>query len=312
MYEKRVPLFMYCVSPLHMGAGSSLGVIDNPIQRERHTEYPTMAGSGIKGAVRHHFWARLNGNGTGEGMLKRVFGPTPEEGDEFAGALSFSDAQVLAFPVRCTSSAYVYATSPTALARGRRLLEIAGISVDWGPKAEPEAGACIVCPDIKVKDKQILLENFQFDCVPDEGLKATASWLAENALPDHDAFGFFRKKLAEDLVMLTEEDFSYFVRNCTVVEPHVRINDVTGTAEDGGLFYTENLPPETVLVTLMMTTRERTKDGALDAGGIKDWILNGDRANNPEGFTGLDGEMVQIGGDATTGRGQVFFKALEA
>jgi CRISPR/Cas system CMR subunit Cmr4 (Cas7 group RAMP superfamily) len=40
-----------------MGAGSAVGVIDNPIQRERHTGHPCFAGSGIKGAMRHGFEA---------------------------------------------------------------------------------------------------------------------------------------------------------------------------------------------------------------------------------------------------------------
>jgi CRISPR-associated protein Cmr4 len=45
-------VFLYAVSPVHMGAGQAIGVIDNPIQ-QRHTNHPCFAGSGIKGAVRH-------------------------------------------------------------------------------------------------------------------------------------------------------------------------------------------------------------------------------------------------------------------
>ncbi|WP_438438787.1 RAMP superfamily CRISPR-associated protein [Hydrogenophilus thermoluteolus] len=53
MFEKYAALFLYAVSPVHMGAGQATGVIDNPIQRERHTNHPCFAGSGIKGALRH-------------------------------------------------------------------------------------------------------------------------------------------------------------------------------------------------------------------------------------------------------------------
>jgi len=55
MFEKHAAMFLYAVSPVHLGAGSSVGVIDNPIQRARHTGHPCFAGSGIKGAVRHGF-----------------------------------------------------------------------------------------------------------------------------------------------------------------------------------------------------------------------------------------------------------------
>jgi CRISPR-associated protein Cmr4 len=45
-------MFLYAVTPVHMGPGTALGVIDNPIQREVHTGHPVFAGSGIKGALR--------------------------------------------------------------------------------------------------------------------------------------------------------------------------------------------------------------------------------------------------------------------
>jgi CRISPR-associated protein Cmr4 len=37
MFEQKAAVFLYAVSPVHMGAGQAIGVIDNPIQRERHT-----------------------------------------------------------------------------------------------------------------------------------------------------------------------------------------------------------------------------------------------------------------------------------
>ena len=39
MFEKTAALFLYSVSPVHMGAGQAVDVIDNPIQRERHTQH---------------------------------------------------------------------------------------------------------------------------------------------------------------------------------------------------------------------------------------------------------------------------------
>ncbi len=54
MFEHTRLLFLYAVSPVHMGAGQAISVIDNPIQRERHTDHPLVAGSGLKGTLRHH------------------------------------------------------------------------------------------------------------------------------------------------------------------------------------------------------------------------------------------------------------------
>uniref|UniRef100_A0A832EDS6 Type III-B CRISPR module RAMP protein Cmr4 n=1 Tax=Desulfacinum infernum TaxID=35837 RepID=A0A832EDS6_9BACT len=116
---------MRICTPVHMGAGQALGIIDNPIQRERSTDHPYLAGSGIKGAFRHAargLWAQENG------LLDRVFGPE-HDGSDHAGAISFADAQLVAFPVRSLKGVYVYATSPLALQRLARLAGVAGIAL---------------------------------------------------------------------------------------------------------------------------------------------------------------------------------------
>ena len=140
MYQAQKALFLYCVSPVHMGAGTAVGLIDNPIQREKHTDYPMMAGSGLKGAVRHHFAMTWN-----KPLIERLFGPESGAQDLNAGAVSFGDAQLVAFPVRCTKSAFVYATSATAVARTRRLLALTknGQAIEW-PELRVAAGQCAV------------------------------------------------------------------------------------------------------------------------------------------------------------------------
>ncbi|MDW8469617.1 MAG: type III-B CRISPR module RAMP protein Cmr4 [Burkholderiales bacterium] len=129
MYQRSAAVFLYAVSPVHMGAGQAIGVIDNPIQRERHTSHPTIAGSGIKGALRHA-WTALNGDN--DHVIKRILGPKPDDGELYAGAASFGDAQLVLFPVRALRGGFVYATCPTALSRARRLLRHLRIACDWG------------------------------------------------------------------------------------------------------------------------------------------------------------------------------------
>ena len=52
MYQIAKPLFLICETPLHAGSGSDLGIVDLPIQRERHTSFPKIEGSSLKGALR--------------------------------------------------------------------------------------------------------------------------------------------------------------------------------------------------------------------------------------------------------------------
>ncbi len=312
MFEKQAVLFLYAVSPVHMGAGQAIGVIDNPIQRERHTGHPCFAGSGIKGAVRHGFKA-IGGN---PNLINDLFGPESGSSDLHAGAVSFGDAQLVIFPVRSLKGGYVYATCPQALARARRLMEAVGLSVTWRDLPNVAEGECLVAnPKLlsqrKTNGQQtdvLHLEAFEYTAKEkdNQALKTIATDLASKAIPDGNGYGFFREKLKTDLVVLSDTDFAYFVQHATLVEPHVRIDDETGTAADGGLFYTENLPPESLLVAPVLASQVRNgkkKDDSnfMDAANVLLKIT-----------TVINGKLLQIGGDATTGRGLVVANIVEA
>ena len=48
-------LTFYAASPIHAGSGASVATVDLPIQRERHTGWPHIQASEVKGALRSHF-----------------------------------------------------------------------------------------------------------------------------------------------------------------------------------------------------------------------------------------------------------------
>ncbi|ACV35493.1 type III-B CRISPR module RAMP protein Cmr4 [Accumulibacter sp.] len=299
MFEAQQLVFYSCVSPVHMGAGQAIGVIDNPIQREVHTGHPLIAGSGLKGAVRHHFTRTWQDNE----LISRLFGPERNASDH-AGAIAFSDATLVTFPVRSLRNTFVHATCPSALARLKRL---AGSTAAWAVPSVDEGKARLASAAI-LSDKRLLLEVFDFAAAADAEVTVVADWLATNALPPGAEHEFFRNKLKNDLVVLSDTDFGHFVRNATVIEAHVRIDDKTGAAADGALFYTENLPPESLLVGLLLASVERRKgpgkDDLYDADRVLAAVLHdqGERC-------GLHDHLLQVGGDATTGRGLLVIHA---
>lgn len=300
MFQRQAAVFLYAVSPVHMGAGSAVGVIDNPIQRERHTHHPSFAGSGIKGALRHGFEA-IGGDPK---LIDRLFGPPSQNGDLHAGALSFGDAQLVAFPVRSLKGGYVYATSPQALARAQRLLVLVGVKTGW-KVPEVAEGQCITANPALLSgsdnDKKLHLEAFEYTARVSPDLPALSQDLSTKALPPGGEYAFFRTKLAQDLVVLSDTDFSYFVEHATLVEPHVRIDPHTGTAANTGLFYTENLPPESLLLAPLMASATRSsKEEKLEAEDVLFKLK-----------TLINGRLIQIGGDATTGRGLVMAQVVE-
>jgi len=307
MFEKHAAVFLYAVSPVHMGAGQAIGVIDNPIQRERHTEHPCFAGSGIKGAVRHVFEA-LGGDRT----HIKLFGPEAGSNELHAGAVSFGDAQLVCLPVRSLKGGYVYATCPQAIARAQRLLALVGAKPAWPALPAVAEGKCLVANPALLAERRVEgqptkvlhLEAFEYEAQEHQTtvVKEIGKTLADRALPAGEGYTFFANKLSTDLVVLSDTDFAYFARNAMLVEPHVRINDETGTADDRGLFYTENLPPESLLVAPLLVSRTRTgrADDYLDAVAVMAQIK-----------AVIDGRLLQIGGDATTGRGLVAARLVE-
>lgn len=305
MFEKHAALFLYAVSPVHMGAGQAVGVIDNPIQRERHTGHPCFAGSGIKGAVRHGFEALSKGTKIEKPLqevINTLFGPDAGSSDLHAGAVSFGDAQLVALPVRSLKGGYVYATCPQAISRAQRLLGLIAVTVNWPALPDVQDGDCLLAnPQLLTGDK-LHLEAFEYSAKVSQELPKLSENLAASALPGGDGYAFFRDKLKTDLVVLSDTDFAYFAQNAMLVEPHVRIDPDTGTAKDGSLFYTENLPPESLLIAPMLASKTRTgnKDDQDDAAGVMAKIKNV-----------VDGKLLQIGGDATTGRGLVVAKVVE-
>ena len=279
-------LYIFTRTPLHVGAGSSVGAIDQPIQRERHTGFPIIPGSSIKGVLADQ------GNATDEdgriildkernNATKRtedgafLFGQgAGKDGDQGnAGAISFGEAQLLAFPIRSAKGCFAWLTSPLALERWKRISGI-NISVPKAPK-----------PNKAYFNEKLLGQKI--------GNNTTASALFEDYVFFHEAEfeaaktlassikvdGLWSDLAAEHLVLVSDETLSHFARTACEVAQHVVIDDETGTAKDGLLFNQENVPAE----TLFFSTLTESKQGALEKLTIP----------NP----------IQLGGDATTGLG---------
>lgn len=132
-------LFIHAQTSLHPGTGTALGTVDLPIQRERHTGWPTIAGSSLKGITRDtcreriaaglpehdpvtlddgkpRNWSRRR-RADHDVELTAVFGPPTGQAEDHAGAISITDARILAFPVRSAKSVFAWVTCPEALRR---------------------------------------------------------------------------------------------------------------------------------------------------------------------------------------------------
>ncbi len=266
---KQKLLYLFTRTPLHVGAGSSVGAIDQPIQRERHTGFPIIPGSSVKGVLRDHL-KRL-----GDDTLNDLFGQGGDGENFSAGKVSFGEARLVAFPVRSAKGAFALATSSLAL---QRFARDAGLSHEV-PTA-PADMTCLAGGKLVIEKngkKAVVLEEYRFNVVdtfPQEWEKALSTLLSDAVLAG--ATGRF--------VLLSDGDLSHFAVNACQVNQHVRIDDATGTADDGGLFNEETVPSECLFYAPLTVLPRGAEDNAV--------------------FKALEIEqLVQFGGNGTTGLG---------
>lgn len=283
MFENASIAIMYAVTPCHAGSGSALGVVDLPIQRERHTNWPMIQASGVKGAFRANF-DRFKNNISEESrgeinefkkLTDSVFGTS--EGTGYAGSLSIGDARILAFPMRSSAAPFVWITCPAVLKRFQKDLKIANLKDFDASNYSVKDNEAINLGSEVLKDS-ILIEEYE--------VKVTKT----EALPDSIKDYF---KEATRLLLVSDEVFNYGVSNCTQIMAQIKIDSKTGTTADGSLRYQEELPSDTIMYTVIHwgDTKNSTEE-KLKAEIIKKFITKE-----------VIAQHIQIAGDETCGRG---------
>ncbi len=260
MPDSAAILYLHAVTSLHPGSGTALGVVDLPIQRERHTNWPVVPGPSLKGVLREAMRPRLGGNGE----WHAIFGPETKNASAHAGAVTFTDARLLAFPVRSLKGVFAWVTCKAVLDRYARDLTLAGITADGLSVSDPPTGHMLApknCP-LLIEDNAALLEEFDFTRAGDSA--PVAEWLSRHAGVDAAA----QERLRSHLVVLNETDFTHFAVHATEIIARVGIDAKTRTVRDKALFYEEFLPPETLLYAVILASPSRRQEMAMESGVI--------------------------------------------
>ncbi len=280
---------MHAISPVHAGAGSATGAVDLPIQRERHTGWPHIQASGVKGAFREHcqsVWMLRGVEQNGlvakddkkqaEELTKRIFGMSEGQRSQ-AGAVAFSDARLLAFPVRSNLAPFVWVTCPALLKRLARDLQLAGFD---------STGLA----DATIKDDNFAIIKGEL----------TGDLILEDVCltPGKDDYTGLAEIIAkldntiDRLVLIPDDHFTFLMETATEIQAQIKIVPETGTTQDGSLRYEELLPADSVLYTVVFFGAERTDEtNQIQLEMLSEIVL--DVAN----------KYIQLGGDMTLGRG---------
>lgn len=286
MSEKSL-LFVQALTGLHPGGGTALGMVDLPVQRERHTSWPLIPGSSLKGVLRAEC-NRLSTEGPdADPEVLAAFGPPTGSASEHAGAITISDARILAFPVRSLTGVFAWVTCPAVLDRLSRdlaILQAAGLP--GYPRPERNAACCAPNSPICTDSQSLILEEFEFS---NNGRDAStiADWLATWAI-DHKAT---KEQLRQHVAVLHDDDFTYFVRNATEIVARIGLDYDLKTVRKGALFYEEYIPAETLFYSLVLCGRSRLDTHQATGREIMEWIES------------RQIRYLQIGGGETVGKG---------
>ncbi len=325
-------IFLYAETPLHAGSGTDLGAVDLPLQRERMSKLPVIQGSGVKGAWREELEAWRQGLGAeaeewGK-QLEGLFGPKPPserspgqaaaenapEKEEFAGAISLTDARLLLLPARTVWGGWAWLTCPLILQRLGRDLEILGQgAVPWtqfdpGERDVLEkgealigAGSTVVKEEPGTKQKRLLIEDLDYTARVSDRVQKLAEWLGKHAFPEGQSYAPFRERLPGQVAVLSDQEFRFLAEHATEVVTRVRIDPKTGTVAKGALWTEENLPAESVLWSLGLFSHDRRKGGE----SKQSLAVRQEEQRRLFREAATQVSRIRLGGDRTVGRGVV-------
>jgi len=309
MYSIEIPFFLHALTSLHAGSGSEIGIVDLPIQREKHTGYPKIESSSLKGAIRSTVEAMVSRKAhdnkyTIKKDVELVFGKkTKKDNDESqASAISLADARTLLFPVKSMRGVFTFITCPAVLKRFNYELKLftkEGYEHAYLPI--PPART-ISSEHLFIGKNQIVLEEYPYEMEVNNETMKLAEKLEKLLFPER--LGFVNDRL----VIVSDDDFSDFVQLSTEVQPRIRIDESTGVVEEKALFYEENLPPETILYSFLFIGNARVSNQNVESKNGENNKNNTLTAKEIEELFRDENyfpQVFQLGGDATIGRGLI-------
>lgn len=270
-------LTLFTRTPLHVGAGASVGAVDQPIVRERHTRFPVIPGSSLKGVLADLWF-------DDQKTREELFGTV-----DHVGSLLVGESKILAFPVRSAAGCFAYLTCPLALQRFNRDT-VFGIPV---PSLSDNEHVALPKDSILKIDEKVVFEEYpltvqEWDLKSGcrlEELSDDAAWKGDESTKLES----FRKRIA----VISDSLFQYFVENDCEIANHNVIDDGTGVVKN--FFNQENVPSEAMFYTIL---HSQPKKNTLPPDSEKKDAFSKLKSK-------LDdvGNILQIGADITTGLG---------
>ena len=269
-------LFVYALTPLHLGAGRSAasGPVDLPIQRDEFG-FPVIWSSSLKGVLRSNFTLKARNaqseeeQVTRETFVRAVFGPEPAspEVSEYSSAVSVLDARLLMIPARSLKGVWCYLASPHLLNYYKVYLEIAS---EYAPQLKTNLdGIKNLVETVEKAFKSRGADADRTALVSDERCVVRSDQRSVVVLNEEEFAAEVRGELAgiwkllpsgteqRCIAVVTDDAAERLVRKSLVIQPRIRLDYERKTVSPGGLWDEEYLPQRTLMVSLVVAKRPR-------------------------------------------------------
>ncbi|MCR4420909.1 MAG: type III-B CRISPR module RAMP protein Cmr4 [Spirochaetales bacterium] len=301
MFNESSLITYYALTPIHTGAGSSVSYIDLPVQRERHTSFPMMAGSGLKGVFR----ALAKRNWDNDDKINKIFGP--ENGSEASSCIAFTDAKILLYPVRSVKNIFAWITCPYILNRLKEDLASAGKNIDNFSIPElADDSKIIIYSDSKLKidNSNVGLEEFVFNVMNSQISLDNIINKIKEFIPATDTTNNLCKRFA----VVSDNVFADLVNYAVEVRTRIQIDQTTGTAQNKALFTIEMVPSESVFYNLIFVSDQKFKSGDQEKNSNDNKSKDNKKVLEMVEELVNNNQVIQVGGDETIGNGFVKLK----
>lgn len=285
-------LYIHALSPIHTGIGQSSGVIDLPVAREKHTGYPFLPGSSLKGVLRDA--ARPKKGDATETVFWQAFGPETDHADKNSGALQFTDGRLLAMPIRSFYGTFAWVTCRETLMRWKNDFVFSDLTNTLAIPPAPALDALRVAtpgklsePNSPAPPAMVYLEDFDLNVAADDdsSLNAIAKAVAKGVFDDPD----WQALLIDRFAMVHNDLFNHFSQLATDVTARIKIARESKTVDKGQLWYEEAIPAESIFSCPLSLEARHTANETAFFGFVETAAMN----------------TLQIGGKASVGRGLI-------
>lgn len=268
-----------CVTNLHVGSGDSdFGLIDNRVQRDVLTEFPTIHSSSLKGALK----ASVDEDKID---ILDIFGGEIEENGKKRsqqGKYKFFPANLLAIPVRSDVQPYFMATCPQILEDFSEMIAL----FDDMIRAECLKTKAFELKTV-LKNKQVLI-NKPYESINIEDFTDVDIQVYNLDFLEHLKVEVFKK---DKVLIITDEKFKELVSELPVIARNHLEN-----GESKNLWYEEIVPRKSLFYFgVDKGKKENNKN--------KKETKETDPFDEVVNFDKTKGNLIHIGGNVTVGYG---------